>query len=247
MRTDARGIEKLIQDAQQEGKFDDLACKGQKLHVGFGDLASVANDVMRDNGVVPEWITLSREIEALRARQAELVADLARRREADQAELTQALTSWEPASRSPGQGWRSSLRRLWHGQHSPSSRDHLTPPQLVERMEQDRRRVRFQFAALVRAERKKVDRYNLILAIGGRQMRRVRVEERLADFQERFPALSLVSDDGVARVEQKLDTLDPSLLVDAEDTGGQRFVRAPEQAQALHALRQSARKPPPIG
>jgi hypothetical protein len=80
MRRHAVGIEKLIQDAQREGKFDDLACKGQPLQVGFGDLASVANDVMRDNGIVPEWIALSREIEALRERQQELLSGLARRR-----------------------------------------------------------------------------------------------------------------------------------------------------------------------
>ena len=65
MRYDPRGIEKLIQDAQKEGKFDDLACKGQRLQVGFGDLASVANEVIRDNGIVPEWIELGRAIDRL--------------------------------------------------------------------------------------------------------------------------------------------------------------------------------------
>ena len=41
-RRDARGIERLIQDAQAEGKFDDLACKGQPLRVTFGGSATVA-------------------------------------------------------------------------------------------------------------------------------------------------------------------------------------------------------------
>src|SRR5262245_49159958 len=93
MPIDPRGIEKLIQDAQKEGKFDDLACKGQPIPVAFGDLASVANDVMRENGVVPEWITLSREIETLQAREVELVDAYARRRAGDREELSQALVS----------------------------------------------------------------------------------------------------------------------------------------------------------
>src|SRR5438552_793904 len=91
MEREPRGIEKLIQDAQKEGKFDDLEHKGEPLHVAFGDLASVANDVMRDSGVVPEWIELSRAIEALRERQAELIAGLDQRRSTDRAELDAAL------------------------------------------------------------------------------------------------------------------------------------------------------------
>jgi hypothetical protein len=247
MRTDARGIEKLIQDAQQEGKFDDLACKGQPLHVGFGDLASVANDVMRENGVAPEWITLSREIEVLRAREAELVDDLTKRRAADRDQLEEVLKSWDPAARSPGPGWRGRLRRWWVGESSAGTGGLASPPALVERMEQDRKRVLFQFASVVRSERRKVERYNLILALGGRQMRRVRIEDRLAEFQERFPALALVSADGAGRLQEHVAAIDPALLTDAEDDRTARPVRAPEQAEALHALRQSTRRPPPIG
>src|SRR6059058_3917251 len=91
MSYEPRGIEKLIQDAQKEGKFDDLEHKGQPLHVAFGDLASVANDVMRDNGIVPEWIELGRQIEALRQRQTELIEGLDRRRGADRAQMVAAM------------------------------------------------------------------------------------------------------------------------------------------------------------
>ena len=38
MEREPRGIEKLIQDAQKEGKFDDLEHKGEPLRVAFGDL-----------------------------------------------------------------------------------------------------------------------------------------------------------------------------------------------------------------
>jgi DnaJ homologue, subfamily C, member 28, conserved domain len=247
MRTDPRGVEKLIQDAQQEGKFDDLSCKGQPLHVAFGDLASVANDVMRDNGVVPEWITLSREIEALRERRRELIVELVRRRAADRAELEQALTSWNTGERRQSHGWGRTIRRWWLGDHSYSRRKAPTPSALVDRIEQDRKRVLFQVAKLLRADRKKVDRYNLILAVGGRQMHRVRVEECLTEFLQRFPAFALIAENGAARVEERLDRLDPSLLAESDDAAPSRPSRAPEQAEALQTLRESARRPRPIG
>src|SRR5437899_9270314 len=99
MDYEPKGIDKLIQDAQKDGKFDDLEHKGQPLHVAFGDLASVANDVMRDAGVVPEWIELGRAIEALREREIELIADFDRRRAADRAELDAALEALRAADR----------------------------------------------------------------------------------------------------------------------------------------------------
>jgi len=247
MRYDPRGIEKLIQDAQQEGKFDDLACKGQPLQVAFGDLASVANDVMRDNGIVPEWITLSREIEALRTRQSELTDAYARRRAADAAELAEILLSWTSNEPPSQPGWRGTVRRWWTGARASRSRERARPQDLVARAEQDRQRTLFRFAALVRAERKKVERYNLILDVGGRQMRRVRVDERLGEFQEQFPAQRLIQDAGGWCLQERVEAIDPALLRDGDEPPPHRPSRAPEQAQALHDLRRSTRRPPPMG
>src|SRR5438876_787165 len=148
MEREPRGIEKLIQDAQKEGKFDDLEHKGEPLHVAFGDLASVANDVMRDNGVVPEWIELARAIEGLRERQAELIAGL---------------------------------------------------------------------------------------------------EQRLQEFQQRFPALALTGADGDWQLHEQVEPLDRALLTDGPDSPTPRSGRPGQQIEALGRMRSIHRKPPPIG
>jgi len=247
MRYEPKGVEKLIQDAQKEGKFDDLACRGQRLPVAFGDLATVANDVMRDNAIVPEWIALGRAIEGLRGRQEALIAGLVRRRGDDRAALDASLGVWSPARRSAERGWRCHLRHFLRGDREARARRALQPPSIAERMEVDRRRTLRQVAELVRMERRTVDRFNMVLPIGGRQMHRVRVEVRLAAFQGRFPALALAVCDGAWRVYEREEPVPPELLAETEEPGGVRGARSSEQAEALNSLRNSRRRPRPLG
>jgi hypothetical protein len=246
MRHPSFGIDKMIQDAQKEGKFDDLSCKGQPLDVAFGDLASVANDVMRDNGIVPEWIELARGIEALQARQSALMAGLEARRREDRAELERALLASCPAAAKTERGWRRRLVGWWYGERRVGDPVQSRPPAIVERMEKDRQRTLIQVAELVRAERRKVDRYNLVESVGGRQMRRVRVEDRLRVFQEQFPHVALDVGEGEWRLRERVESIDPRLLTDAEESTLPTNRRGPEQAEALQALRASRRKSMPM-
>jgi len=63
-------VERLIREAQEQGRFDDLPGHGQPLAVAdtsaAGDLA-LAYHVLHDAGMAPPWIEADKEVRALEA------------------------------------------------------------------------------------------------------------------------------------------------------------------------------------
>lgn len=61
-------VERLIREAQEEGRFDDLPSHGEPLQLpedlATGDLA-MAHHLLRNAGVAPPWIEADKEVRAL--------------------------------------------------------------------------------------------------------------------------------------------------------------------------------------
>ena len=60
-------IDARIRAAQQDGAFDDLAGQGKPLPPADDPEHVLMNRLMRENGAVPEFVSLSRELERLRS------------------------------------------------------------------------------------------------------------------------------------------------------------------------------------
>jgi hypothetical protein len=60
-------IDARIRAAQQDGAFDDLAGQGKPLPPADDPENVLMNRLMRENGAVPEFVSLSRELERLRS------------------------------------------------------------------------------------------------------------------------------------------------------------------------------------
>lgn len=64
-------IDARIRAAQADGAFDDLAGQGKPLAPEDDPENALINRLMRENGAVPEFVSLSRELERLREELAE--------------------------------------------------------------------------------------------------------------------------------------------------------------------------------
>lgn len=64
-------IDARIRAAQADGAFDDLAGQGKPLKPEDDPENALINRLIRENGGVPEFVSLSRELERLRAELAE--------------------------------------------------------------------------------------------------------------------------------------------------------------------------------
>ena len=73
-------VDARIRAAQADGEFDDLPGQGKPLPPEDDPENALINRLMRENGAVPEFVTLSRELERLRAELAE-TGDRTRRSE----------------------------------------------------------------------------------------------------------------------------------------------------------------------
>jgi hypothetical protein len=75
--------ERLIREAQEEGRFDELPGQGQPLRLEddtlAGDLA-LAHHLLHNAGLAPAWIETDKEVRAARARIETLIARAARSR-----------------------------------------------------------------------------------------------------------------------------------------------------------------------
>jgi len=64
-------VDARIRAAQAEGAFDNLPGQGKPLPPEDDPDNALLNRLMRENGAVPEFVSLSRELERLRAELAE--------------------------------------------------------------------------------------------------------------------------------------------------------------------------------
>ena len=64
-------VDARIRAAQAEGEFDNLPGQGKPLPPEDDPENALMNRLMRENGAVPEFVSLSRELERLRTELAE--------------------------------------------------------------------------------------------------------------------------------------------------------------------------------
>jgi hypothetical protein len=163
--------DRKVRDAQEEGAFDNLAGKGQPLKLDIDSRLPpeirIANQLMRDAGVLPEWIELEKQIRNRRQSWAERVEEYARAR--SQAEM-------EPAPRT-GTSARA-LRKAAQQQEAA-----------VARYDDARELFLLQAARELRAQNALIDRFNLMVPVPSRQRMRLRLHEELAALEARFPRL----------------------------------------------------------
>src|SRR5436305_14829754 len=94
MRDPTKGLDKVITDAQQEGKFEDLPGKGKPLVIDTSPDAVIKGLLKEANvSFAPEWIHLANDIDRLFEDEQQLLQRYAATYQADVALLTAAAAS----------------------------------------------------------------------------------------------------------------------------------------------------------
>lgn len=250
-------LDKIIADAQKEGKFDDLPGKGQPLVIDTSPDA-VVKGVLKEANVEykPEWIALALEIERLLEQIDGTLEAYAAEYAADRAALEADISSPIIEVRDDRTGAPETARPWWDrlaavfqipappspsGQRSARGRRDEAIAAFRHRWDVTLSR----YASRLHESNRKIRRFNQVVPLANRQQALVPVAERLEAFMERFPRLER-AEDGTWRWARGY--VPPSLLApppEEKDEGAR--VRDPLQAAALHRARQFGRRPPPIG
>src|SRR5438874_9305167 len=107
MRDPTKGLDKVITDAQQEGKFDDLPGKGKPLVIDTSPDAVIKGLLKEANvSFAPEWIHLANDIDRLFEEEQQLLQRYAATYEAAVALLAATSASPPAASELSGGGGR---------------------------------------------------------------------------------------------------------------------------------------------
>lgn len=163
--------DRKVRDAQEEGLFDNLPGKGRPLNLDIDSRLPpeirIANQLMRDAGVLPEWIELEKQIRTRRQAWAERVEAYAREREQSQDMPALPTGSSVRAARQAERQRETSIQR------------------------QDEARELFLLQAVreLRSQNVLIDRFNLMVPLPSRQRMRLRLRDELADLEARFPRL----------------------------------------------------------
>lgn len=94
-------ISARIREAEAEGAFDDLPGAGKPLAREDDPENALVNRLIRENGAVPEFVSLSRELRKLREDLAETGDRTARR------EIMKAMSMMEAKIALAKQAWRT--------------------------------------------------------------------------------------------------------------------------------------------
>jgi hypothetical protein len=248
MRDPTKGVEKVITEAQQEGKFTDLPGKGKPLVIDTSPDAVVKGLLKEANvSLAPEWARLAGDIDRLLEEEQQLLQRYAATYASDLVLLSDSIGNQSSTPESSGQtthGWTAIARRIFRRHPSePPTRARAARSLSDAQRQWDRSLERY--AALLHDMNRKIRRFNQLVPLTNRQRTPLAVKERLEAFIERFPRLAL-AEDGAVRPERSL--VPPSLLVpppepEVQDPAMRK--RAALEAVALQRARR--REPPPIG
>lgn len=236
-------VDEIIREAQQEGKFDDLEGKGRPVRVDPSPDA-VLRDLLKEAGIVPEWVELAREIERLTEEAAALLARYAEEYDATAARLREGA---DGASRSPRREplvrrCLEALRTLWTGAGPEREIDLRTA---LTAFHERREVVLRRYAFMLQQANRKIRRYNEIVPVGTRQRALLPLRERLEAFSERFPRLRVTADGALAPA---FSPVPESLLAPSPESRERRDpLHTAAQIAALRQRRRALRRPPPIG
>jgi Domain of unknown function (DUF1992) len=249
MRDPMKGLDRIIAEAQEEGKFEDLPGKGKPLVIDPSPDAVVKGILKHANvSMAPEWITLACEIDRLLEQEEQLLQSYAAAVEAEQAMLLNSAATvpvaepGPPSSPKPRRaGWRAAISALFArplARPTPRRDEALAAFQGRWDLTLER------YAALLHEVNRKIRRFNPIVPMDSRQRALLPLRERLEAFVDRFPRLAR-AEDGTVRPER--GHIPASLLAPPEADESARPKRDVLQTAALLQLRQGGRKPPPIG
>jgi hypothetical protein len=233
------GVDKIIRDAQAEGKFEDLEGKGKPLVLDMSPDA-VVNNLLREANVKPAWIEMETQIERLLS-EAESV-------------VTQFAGVSPPTAGSAGHGTASPEHRSpsrWYTHlFSHARRIPRTEPRAPERSDLLEYNRRWEsrlacYADLLHRANRIIPQFNLIVPMVQRQRPRIRVQERLEAFADRFPCYERDSAGTPCPVRGVVPEalLSPPPAREGDSAGGRDLQRA----AALQEVRRFGRRPPPIG
>lgn len=258
MRDPLSAIDKIIADAQEEGKFEDLPGKGKPLVIDTSPDA-VIRGVLKEANIVwaPEWIRLASEIDELLAEIERVLESYAGEYAAERAALPaspapaataalpqRATTRVAPtAPRRPR--WWYLIAARFAGPPSPALADRMRDAQAVAAFQRRWDRALERYASLLHVGNRKIRRFNRVVPLANRQRGLLLVQERLEAFVERFPRPERAEDGSLRFIR---GTIPAALLAPpSEDQDAAGRSRDVLQSVALQRLRQGGRRPPPIG
>jgi hypothetical protein len=241
MRDLTTGMDKVIQEAQAEGKFDDLEGKGKPLVLDPSPDAIIRN-LLKEANVKPAWIELESQLDRALSDADDLLERFAADVEAVRERLQASLAVRPAPADAPRDRWLARvLARLSPG---PSP----TPMPAGDLLEQYHRRwdTRLaRYAGLLHQANGLLRRFNLVVPMTQRQRRPIGVAERLEAFAERFPCFERGPDGAPREVR---GVVPESLLSPPREEGADpQGKRDLQRAAALDQVRRFGRRPPPIG
>jgi DnaJ-like protein len=244
-------LDKIISDAQREGKFEDLPGKGKPLEIDTSPDAALKGVLKEANvSVTPEWITLAIAIDHLLEQGEQNLQRYAAAYAADRAAVMESPAPPHASSpiESPGpaptlRGWRAMVRR-WLDARPASLTTETRQAEAAAALRRRWERELARHAAWLHESNGKIRRFNQIVPVANRQRALLPVRERLEAFVERFPRPERAPDGGWQWVQA---TVPESLLTPPpEDPQASARARDPLQLVALKQLSQGGRRPPPI-
>jgi hypothetical protein len=254
-RDPLRGIDKIIADAQQEGKFEDLEGKGRPLVIDTSPDAVVKGLLKEANvDMAPEWIRLAMEIDRQVEQTSRVLEAYAAEYAADRAEIEQyGAAATSPGAIRPAKTRDEPVWRRWRrvflgwltGPPPPSAARGVQREQQVARFRQRWEDTLARYASLLHECNRKIRRFNLVVPLANRQHPLLNVSERLEAFSERFPQLARTEDGTLQVVRGPVPVSLLSPPPEEEDAGKRQ--RDVLQVAALQQKLRRGRQPPPIG
>jgi hypothetical protein len=238
-----KSIDQIIEEAQAEGKFQDLEGKGKPLVLDLSPDAVIQN-LLKEAGVKPDWIELEGQIDRTLAEAETLMERLAGEVASVRRRLAVSPSpSAEPAPEALARSaWHARLLRwLSFGPAPPT----LAPADDLATYHRRRESCLERYAGLLHRANGMIRRFNLIVPLVQRQRSLINVGERLEEFVERFPYFERGPDGSAREVE---GIVPAALLAPPPEEGTDPIARRDlHRAAAMHQVRHIGRRPPPIG
>lgn len=241
MREPKRTMDQIIQEAQAEGKFDNLEGMGKPLVLDPSPDAVIQN-LLKEAGVKPDWIEAEVAVDKVLAEAEALLA----RFEAEADVLRRRLLAPPPPAPEADTPARAAWSARLLARLAPGPAPVLVT--LADEVATYHRRWETrleQYAALLHRANTLIRRFNLIVPIVQRQRAPIYVSDRLEAFAGRFPCYERGPEGALREVRGVV----PSRLLEppkeeSADAAGKRDLR---QAAAMYQVRRFGRRPPPIG
>ena len=243
MREPKKSIDQIIEEAQAEGKFDDLEGKGKPLVLDMSPDAVIQN-LLKEAGVKPDWIEREGQIDRTLAEAERLLEQFAGEVVAVRGRLPARPAAPAPSAPEapPRTAWHARLLRRLSLGPAPAT---LTPADDMAAYHRRWESRLERYAGLLHRANGLIRRFNLIVPLVQRQRALVRVEERLEAFAERFPCFERGADGAFREVR---GVVPASLLAPPPEEDPDPAVRRDlQRAAAMQEVRRIGRRPPPIG